>query len=437
VNIKGLVPIAVLFAAAVAPGCRASQGAQLGPPLPFHVAVAVTVTSRDEGQRTEPSGTSYGDNPAVYTAGTVIPPNVPDVTGTVTSWSVTPSLPAGLGIDAQTGIITGTPTVTAGQTTYTVRASKEDVDGSMRLALVSARLAQAVIEALDNPEGGSGFSQATLLKGSAGGTPSDRSLREEALREALENRADFILAVDVSYSPAITSSRNQSFWLNSVIQLFAGPLSFSLAGRRYAAAADLDATLRELTPDSVAVADGAAILPRSIRVTFETTDLSLSERAERKSTSYPITLLLPTGLVATESDYVAEQVSLKAVEQMLRSLKERLDARRGSIVLANNQGPFGIDEWTMDIQPNGDGGLNLAASIIEGKGCQGIAAFTIGSELDQCEPQMYDGTTKDAKGRCLLEATLPAEKVGNFVTLSIRDLQDHVRTYTFPSPQEG
>jgi uncharacterized repeat protein (TIGR01451 family) len=43
--------------------------------------------------------------------------------GTVTNWSITPSLPAGLSLDNSTGAISGTPTALSNSTTYTVTAT--------------------------------------------------------------------------------------------------------------------------------------------------------------------------------------------------------------------------------------------------------------------------------------------------------------------------
>ena len=43
--------------------------------------------------------------------------------GTVTNWSITPSLPAGLSLDNSTGAISGTPTALSNSTSYTVTAT--------------------------------------------------------------------------------------------------------------------------------------------------------------------------------------------------------------------------------------------------------------------------------------------------------------------------
>ena len=71
-----------------------------------------------------PAGLSYTTGTAVYTVGTPIPPNSPISTGgAVTSYGVSPSLPAGLSLDGETGIITGTPTAVAATASYMVMAT--------------------------------------------------------------------------------------------------------------------------------------------------------------------------------------------------------------------------------------------------------------------------------------------------------------------------
>src|ERR1700691_6180726 len=56
-----------------------------------------------------PSGLTYGSVPA-FTINKAITPLTPTVVGAVTSYSVTPALPAGLSLDTTTGMISGTPT---------------------------------------------------------------------------------------------------------------------------------------------------------------------------------------------------------------------------------------------------------------------------------------------------------------------------------------
>jgi hypothetical protein len=78
-----------------------------------------------------PSALSY-TAAAGYTVGTALSLD-PTVTGTVTSYSVSPGLPAGISIDATTGRISGTPTAPARSATYTVTAT--NATGSTTTAL--------------------------------------------------------------------------------------------------------------------------------------------------------------------------------------------------------------------------------------------------------------------------------------------------------------
>src|SRR5262249_4522994 len=77
--------------------------------------VGVTITINDVA----PSGLYYTTNPATYTKGVAIAPNNPMYSGgVVTSFSVAPALPAGLVINAMTGVITGTSSVISSTTSY-------------------------------------------------------------------------------------------------------------------------------------------------------------------------------------------------------------------------------------------------------------------------------------------------------------------------------
>jgi hypothetical protein len=70
-----------------------------------------------------PTNLVYPQTTISATAGQAISADIPTVTGTVTAYSVSPALPAGLNISASTGAITGTPTTVTAQATYTVTAA--------------------------------------------------------------------------------------------------------------------------------------------------------------------------------------------------------------------------------------------------------------------------------------------------------------------------
>jgi len=94
-----------------------------------------------------PASLSYASNPANYTVGTAITPDVPTSTGgAVGTYGISPALPAGLGLNASTGVISGTPTVVAPQAVYTVTAANAggSTSASLTLGVSRAILAFAV-----------------------------------------------------------------------------------------------------------------------------------------------------------------------------------------------------------------------------------------------------------------------------------------------------
>ncbi|HEY5806988.1 MAG TPA: Ig domain-containing protein, partial [Povalibacter sp.] len=110
-----------------------NTGVISGTPTVAAAQATYTVTASNTGGPTSfglvlsvipppPSGLTY-PSPVQAVVGTAIGALSPTVTGTVTAYSVSPDLPAGLSIAASTGVISGTPTAAAAQATYTVTAT--------------------------------------------------------------------------------------------------------------------------------------------------------------------------------------------------------------------------------------------------------------------------------------------------------------------------
>ncbi len=82
-----------------------------------------------------PTALAYTTLSAVYTKGIAIPPNTPSSGGgAVASYSVSPTLPAGLSLSASTGVISGTPTTVMAQSSYLVTATNSG--GSALVGLI-------------------------------------------------------------------------------------------------------------------------------------------------------------------------------------------------------------------------------------------------------------------------------------------------------------
>ena len=123
-----------------------------------------------------PSSLTYA-SPIVLERGLQISAVGPSTSGgTITSYSISPTLPAGLTLNTTTGVITGTPTVVSARTTYTIIGS--NVTGSRT----------ATIDILINDAAPVNFTYPTppvyylntaispLTPTSSGGTPSNYSI---------------------------------------------------------------------------------------------------------------------------------------------------------------------------------------------------------------------------------------------------------------------
>ncbi|GJG96849.1 kelch repeat-containing protein [Cupriavidus pauculus] len=93
-----------------------------------------------------PVSLSYREATVTYAAGQAIAANTPTSGGgPITAYSIAPALPAGLSLDAQTGIISGTPTATTAAATYTVTGT--NVTGSTAATLQITVIAAVVAPA--------------------------------------------------------------------------------------------------------------------------------------------------------------------------------------------------------------------------------------------------------------------------------------------------
>ncbi|MGA8731062.1 MAG: putative Ig domain-containing protein, partial [Terracidiphilus sp.] len=105
-SLKAMVLLLSLLVTGIMQGCGGGGGSENNPPPVV-----------------PPTGLSYNHPAIAAMMNQAIDGDVPTVTGTVTSYAVSPALPAGLSLDSLTGVISGTPSALAAKASYTVSAS--------------------------------------------------------------------------------------------------------------------------------------------------------------------------------------------------------------------------------------------------------------------------------------------------------------------------
>jgi polyhydroxybutyrate depolymerase len=122
---------------------------------------------------TAPTALSY-PSPQTFTVGTTIATVTPTVSGPVTSWSVSPGLPAGLTLNAASGQIAGTPSAATAAASYTVTAQNGGGSASFALSITVNRATVARLEPATRTTLGVGQSISVFQVLEEGGSPYPR-----------------------------------------------------------------------------------------------------------------------------------------------------------------------------------------------------------------------------------------------------------------------
>jgi hypothetical protein len=127
-------------------------------------AATVTVTA------VPPAGLAYGTNPAVYTKGLPIAPDSPSNSGgAITSYGVAPALPAGLNLDPNSGVISGTPTAVTPGAAYVVTGTNSGGPTQASLTLTVNDAAPALGSPTGTYTWHTGSAVTPLVPGNSGG----------------------------------------------------------------------------------------------------------------------------------------------------------------------------------------------------------------------------------------------------------------------------
>jgi uncharacterized repeat protein (TIGR01451 family) len=132
-----------------------STGAISGTPTAVNSSASYTITATNTGGTDTASLTivvndvapsiSYGSTSLTLTNGTAMTTEtVTSTGGTVVSYSVSPSLPAGLSLDTSTGAISGTPTAVTSSASYTITATNTGGTDTASMTIVVNDVAPSI-----------------------------------------------------------------------------------------------------------------------------------------------------------------------------------------------------------------------------------------------------------------------------------------------------
>ena len=210
-----------------------STGDISGIPAAITAPAAYTVTATNSGGSTAaivtitvndvaPSNLSYSNNSLILTTDNVTATSAPSHDGgVVTSYAVLPSLPSGLALNANTGVISGTPTVVSNLNHYTVTASNSGGSTTtvLDITVVAPPTITSFTASANRLAGGQvTTASAVFTGGSAVLTPGNRIVQSGAVIQ-LQPLQDTLYRVTVTNAAGMRVSASYQIFANPVIAL--------------------------------------------------------------------------------------------------------------------------------------------------------------------------------------------------------------------------
>jgi hypothetical protein len=323
-----------------------------------------------------------------------------------------------------------------------------DMDGEplpdVKLSFDPARTTKTLVAQLD----GKSFTRATEL-----GYPDDRT-REEFLAlpageqedywvaAAEDAGADLVLLTEFQFAPTIWSNTNNSFWLNLPLFLLGGPFCYFVDDRDYHSNVALEAQFFDVTPLRLKEASfsrkrKAQIMLLDKRV--KRSDLDFWDRASGNVGHFALSLIVPAGLLATQSDGVRETLEEEIVAELAGELVDEVRLRSDLVSRGQALYDFWVDPASVQVVQAAAGSELRGRLVLElGGNAERMDSFAyrLGPNEAPTTVPFDEGTRKESLGGATRDyefkvplgaGTLPSE-----VRLEFEDASASARRrYTF------
>jgi hypothetical protein len=333
-------------------------------------------------------------------------------------------------------------------------AGEEVADVDLQIQLDSTVVSQQIVTQLEEQC----FAKVSLLN-----PPGNHTLNTFARQPAADQmahwrsqaeqvEADLVLQLVLRYEPRIPNEINGfMFFLNFLTFSLGGPFCWWTDDRSY----DLGATLTARLYDLNTPTDPLHSFPRGAQLAeFDSLapslDLDFVDRAGGSWVYYGVSFLIPSGLLASESDGTREQLELEASEGLASDLVTRLWDREQEIIVASRMTNFFLDpaEWQVvraspeEVLLKGDIILKKDASV------DGLDSFAVNTSSTSpwVEEGFAEGTRDDQLSteteeyyRFHLARVIPMQPGAQTVQFRVRDAgrNSKSRTYTIPILSAG
>jgi len=151
---------------------------------------------------------------------------------------------------------------------------------------------------------------------------SDESRDAWWVQRAQDRGADLVLACELRHADRVHHRRNARFWGNLSLFRLGGPACYFVNDRSYEVNAELEAELHDVARLTVRTEELGGDAARVLRATcaYREADLDFLDRAGGRAPPFLASLIVPAGLLASESEATVEHLE----ERMVAELAGRL-----------------------------------------------------------------------------------------------------------------